>query len=503
MSKRVMFIEPPFYRLFKDTYSLGKYPLAQGYLSAVVLEGTDWTVQAYNADFNTRGDAETFETSFLAGKGFENYLAALKQPDAPIWAEVEAAVADFAPDVLGISCKTQTFASAVLIAAMAKRANPEILVVIGGPHPTMAGESVLETSEIDIAVIGEGEETVVALLHALEKGEDLSAVNGILFRRDGKIERTPPRAFIADLNALPFPHAAAPEVLRDHDKYPAAAFGYVFATRGCPYDCRFCGSRNIWSRKVRYRSPENVVAEIKLLRTLGIEDVRFDDDTFGISKKYIAELCRLLMEQCPGIRWNCETVVPLIDDENLSVMKAAGCTSIQIGVESGNDAILESIHKKTTIAKALAAAALIRKHGIRLEVFFMVGHLHETEETLGDTMRAIRDIQADLVIFSIFTPYPGTDLFRECEKMGLIGGDYDPSLYNHQSPENCFSIHLDKERFRERVRQMTEEVDAINADGLRRMRRTAHLRAFLDELRRHGPLAALGKTLGFLARKLR
>jgi len=201
----------------------------------------------------------------------------------------------------------------------------------------MVGADLLNYPEIDICVKGEGENTIVELLDAIESEKKFDSIQGIVYRKDGRIVENPSRKFINNLDSLCFPHESAPEVLKDYDQYPPTAFNKIFAIRGCPYNCSFCGSHKIWSRKVRFRSPENVVKEIKSLQKKGIRSVHFDDDTFGINKKYINKLCNALIADCPGLKWSCEMHVNLCAEDTISLMRAAGCYSIQIGIASVNN----------------------------------------------------------------------------------------------------------------------------------------------------------------------
>jgi anaerobic magnesium-protoporphyrin IX monomethyl ester cyclase len=307
---------------------------------------------------------------------------------------------------------------------------------------------VLLCPDIDICVRGEGERTIVELLHAIESNGRLDKIRGITYKERLKVVGTPPREFIDDLDSLCFPHEAAPHVLKDYDRYPPTAFKHIFAVRGCPYNCFYCGSRNIWGRKVRFRSPANVVKEINNLRNRGLKSVNFEDDTFGVSRGYIRDLCSALMVDCEGLRWSCELPVKLVNEEVISLMKAAGCNSIHMGIESGNDRILEAMRKGITVEEAIRACRIIKKHGIDLQLFFMVGFPQETEDTLADTVRLMKKITCDYLVYSIFTPYPGTESFEFCKENGLIGNDYDVSLYDHRSPANCFCVNMSPERFR-------------------------------------------------------
>jgi anaerobic magnesium-protoporphyrin IX monomethyl ester cyclase len=459
--RKILLVEPPFYRLFKDTYSLERYPLSLGYLGGEIRRNTNWHVMVYNADFQPH--AESNRVSYLAGIGYDNYINNLKDLSGKIWKEIELTVAEYRPDVVGISSKSQNFKSALIVAGLAKKLNKQTVVIMGGPHPSMVGADLLNYPDIDIGVAGEGEITIAELLNALEAQKELAGIHGIIYRRNGRVVKNPQRELMKDLDSLCFPHEYAPEILKDYEKYPKAAFGKIFAIRGCPYNCLFCGSRTIWSRKPRFRSPENVIEEIRALQKIGLKFVHFDDDTFGVNAKYINGLCSALMQHCPGLKWSCEIPVQLVNEQNISIMKAAGCYSIQMGIESGN------IRKNITIEEAIDACDVIKKQGIALQVFFIVGFLQDTEDTLRDTINAMKKVRCDSISYSIFTPYPGTEAFELCKEKGLIGDDYDVSLYNHQSPVNNFCMNIPLERFRMIVGRVEKEIDRRNSERMKRI----------------------------------
>ena len=463
-NRRLMLIEPPFYRLYHDQYCLVKYPLGLGYLSGAVIKNTSWSVQTYNADFNVKKKVFDPDNDYISGVGFKRYLSSLKDFSLPIWQEVKNSIEDYNPSVVGISAKTQNFISASIVAKIAKEINPDIKVVIGGVHPTMNGSKVLDTENIDFLSIGEGEKTIVSLLHTLEKNKELNSVNGIVFKDNGQIVSTKPQTYVEDLDTLDFPLTHAPKVLKDFEKYPKEAFGYIFASRGCPYACTFCESKSMWTRKVRYRSPENVVAELKKLYDFGVRKVNFDDDTFGVSKKNIKAINDLMHDELPNMTYTCETVVQLAKDENVvKDMKRGGCTATFVGIESGNNEILKKIKKTQTTEECVQAMRNLRKHGIESHAFIMVGFPDETEETFKQTMDFIPELKPDGIIFSIFTPYPGSDIYNECKDKGIIKGDFDLVLYNHQSPLNCFTKNISKERFYELREKAFKFVDSYNS----------------------------------------
>ena len=487
-NKRLMLIEPPFYRLYHDQFCLVKYPLALGYLAGSAIKKTDWSVQAYNADFNTEKKNFVPENDYVTGEGFDRYLSSLKDYSLPIWKEVRKSIEEYNPSVLGITVKSQNFKSAIIIAKIAKKINPDIKILVGGAHSTMNGSKVFECDDIDFACIGEGENTIVELINALDKNKELNLVDGIMFRHNNKIINTKPRSYIQDLDSLEFPLTHAPKILKDFDKYPKQAFGYIFGSRGCPYACTFCESKAMWSRKVRYRSPENIIDELKQMNDFGINQVNFDDDTFGISKKNIKAINNLMHDEVPNMTYTCETVVQLAKDaEVVKDMKHGGCTGTFVGIESGNNEILKSIKKTQTTDECIEAMQNLRNHGIESHAFIMVGFPNETEETFKQTIDFIPKLKPDNVIFSIFTPYPGSDLYYECKNSGIIDGDFDLSLYNHQSPLNCFTKNIPKERFYELRKKAAKFVDKYN--------RKSKFRRGIASLRNLGLIATFKKVM--------
>jgi radical SAM superfamily enzyme YgiQ (UPF0313 family) len=236
----------------------------------------------------------------------------------------------------------------------------------------------------------------------------------------------------------------------------------IFATRGCPNNCYFCSSRKIWTRRVRFRSVDNVIKEIRLLQEKGIRRIRFDDDMFGVTKTNLKNLCKALIKHCPGLKWECEIHLSLIDDETVSIMKSAGCDMIQIGIESGSNEILKIMRKRYTIEQALSACKLIKKHGVKLEAFFMVGFPYETEKTINETYEAMKKTNVDKIVYNIFTPFPGTEAFEFCKEHRLIDDNFNPSLFNYHSPKNCFVLNIKHEKFRELVDKIEKMVERKN-----------------------------------------
>jgi len=461
--RRLLLIEPPFYRLYGGGYALVRHPLSLAYLAHAAAENTDWQVKVFNADFAPW--SEPFDITYLTGDGFAHFRDSIADPAAEIWRSIRAILADYQPAVVGISVKSSTLEAATRIAALAKELDPQTVVVVGGPHPSATEGEMLADPAIDVCVCGEGEATLVELLRALEKGAPLQRLPGLFVRHGGERVGTPRREPLRDLDALGFPSRHIAETLIGHADYPAQAFGFLMATRGCPMSCLFCGSREVWGKGVRFRSPQHVAREIGLLRDMGVAAFHFDDDTFGVNSAYLAALCHALESAAPGISWSCEIHVRLVNEKNIALMKRAGCRSVQLGIESGDNGILKRIRKGFTIEEALAAGRLITSQGLGLQAFFMAGFPWETEETLRETREVIEKIACEKVIYSIFTPYPGTEAFDLCRSQGLIPERYSPSLFGHQSPLNCFSVNLTPARFRALSREIEETVAGKNRDA--------------------------------------
>jgi radical SAM superfamily enzyme YgiQ (UPF0313 family) len=466
--KRLLLIEPPFRRLYHPEASLNKLPLSLGYLAgAVRSRRPDWEVRIYNADFAPQDVPLDYQ--YFAGPGYERFRRTLNDPGAPIWKEIENTIARFRPAVVGITTKSQNYLSACLIAKIVKSLDPDIPVVIGGPHPSLAGTEVLREPAIDMAAMGEGEETLVEILEAVQGRRSLSSITGLVYRDGGRAVANPPRPYLGDLDTLAFPITVAQTSLIDYEKYPPEAFKYIFGVRGCPYACTFCGSRYIWGRNVRFRSPQNIVAEMREIQKVGVNYIHFDDDTFGVRKSFIRDLCREIKDRGAGLSWSCEIHVRLVDDETIALMKSAGCRSILLGVESGNNEMLQRIGKNITIDDAFRAARIIKKHGIYLHAFFIVGFPQETQASLDDTIAAITSLPADVVVYSIFTPYFGTELFDWCKQQGIIPEDFNAALHNHQSPENYFCPNIPEDVFKRRIRELEKALDRINSRRKLRM----------------------------------
>jgi len=393
--KKVLLISPPWYRIFGGSSFAS--PLGLCYIAAV-LEEHGYDVVIYNADF--KNNLELISDREITAR-YDEYLRILKNINHPLWKEIQRVISYQSPDIVGISVTTAKYGSALNISHLVKIFDPKIPVVWGGVHPTILPEETIKNKDVDIVVRGEGEYTFLDLI---ENIDNLNDVLGITYKENDKIIHNPNRPLIQNLDELPFP---ARHLLLEKENYPPEAFGNIFASRGCPYNCIFCASHKVWTRKVRYRSPENVVDEIKYIqKTFKTHHFRFEDDSFTINKKWVYEICNLLIKEKLNIQWTTETRADIVTDDLIKKMKLAGCKNITIGVESGNEKILKKIKKGITIEQIKNANKILKQNGVGLSAFFMIGFPWETKREINNTISLMKELDPSIAVFSVATPYP-------------------------------------------------------------------------------------------------
>ncbi|MFH1063133.1 MAG: radical SAM protein [Candidatus Omnitrophota bacterium] len=438
----VLLIDPPWYRLFGQQKSVRPLGLCS---IAAVLEKNHIQSRVYNADMQMGAHpVDAFSTT----KNYANYLEIAENMDAPIWQEVEALIREYNPKIVGISILTAKYQAALTVAKLVKKINSKITVVGGGLHPTILPEETIDNDCFDYLVLGEGEYSFLELTQAiLAENTNLSQIKGIVYKDNGRIVINASRDLIADLDQLPHP---ANHLIIDKEKMLPDDFSRLFASRGCPYNCIFCASNAIWSKKVRYRSPENVVDEIeKINHAYDPAYFHFEDDGFSLNSSYVKQICGLLVSRKIKINWGCETRVDLVTDDLLQIMRKSGCAKILLGVESGNELTLEKIKKQITLEQTRQAMKLCKKHRMETAVFFIIGFPWEGELEIKQTVDFMQELDPQFAVYSIATPYPGTELFEIYKQQGLIPKNINWSTFFHQSPEMFLSSKLPKDRLKD------------------------------------------------------
>lgn len=338
-------------------------------------------------------------------------------------------IKDKQPKYIGLMAMTSTMTIVTRMFKLLRASLPDAILILGGVHGTALPKQTLEeVPEIDFIVMGEGEYTMRELITKLENNEtnlnDLKSIKGIGFRSDNSIYLNERRPLIGDLDSLPFParHLLPMETYRGPGWFRwlrgyVKPFVSVFTARGCPYNCNFCASHLMTERKVRYRSVENVMAEIDhLVETYNIRVLCFQDDTFTLNRQRAIEICRQLASRDYKLRIMCATRVTQVDEELLMYMKEAGVEWMFYGVESGNEEILKKCNKRITLSQIRHAYDITRKAGICTHAGIILGHIGETKETALDSIRFLKKLNSDYAAIATLIPFPGSYVWDYCQE---------------------------------------------------------------------------------------
>lgn len=332
------------------------------------------------------------------------------------------------PALIGITSTTVAFRNARSLAELLRRELPGVPIVIGGPHMTAMPEPTMRTGAFDYGIVREGEKAFSDLAAFLLHGRgSLSEISNLWYTRDGVL--TPPAKleYIADIDTIPFP---ARQLCGDIGMYrpPVGAFKRepvmsIITSRGCPYQCMFCDN-NTFGRKTRFFTAEYVVRELKeLVGRYGAREIAFLDDTFVIDKKRLRRIFELLDAENIKFSWTCMTRANNLDFETLQFMAEKGCWQLRVGVESGNQAVLDFIKKGITLEQVRNVAAWCEKLKIQTTGFFMIGHHIDTPETIQQTIEFALSLPLTDVTATINTPMPGTESYEKAR----LYGTYDES----------------------------------------------------------------------------
>lgn len=326
-------------------------------------------------------------------------------------------------DVVGFTATSPMMGHALPLARKIKERNPGVITVFGGAHPTIEAHETLQYPMVDYVVRGEGEQTLLELITALDKRSPTDTIAGLSFRNDGgTVIHNAERRLITDLDKLPFPDRD----LFDQPRFLEVGYNrygdrgaWVLSSRGCPFQCTYCASHEVWTRSWRARSAANIIQEITSLKhEYDVDRINFADDTFTISKKRIKEFCTGMIGGNMEIAWACNARVDTVDRELFALMKRAGCVEVWMGVESGSPKVLKEIKKETSPRQIIEAFEGAKAAGLKRRGYFMIGSESESWATIKETEALIDAIEPDSLAFSILTPYPGCEEFKRWKKRG-------------------------------------------------------------------------------------
>ncbi len=338
-------------------------------------------------------------------------------------------------DVVAMSCFTASAGYVYKTLKVVKETLPDCITVIGGIHPTLSPEECLkESAHVDVIVIGEGEITFKELSENIIGRNDLDNVKGICFRKNSTIIKTLPREHIKDINMLPMPAYD----LFPMDRYVAQVThvklypSYIMLnSRGCCYQCAFCHANAIHGRRIRHRSPDNVIKEMLYLKdNFGAKGISFYDSTFTIKRNWVVELCNKMIEKNVGLAWECNTRTDKVDEELLTLMKKAGCWGVNFGIESGNQKSLDLIRKANTVEQNTKSVKTALKIGLFVVGTYIICLPGENEEDVINTINYARELGTHQALFYLPIPYPKTLLYQLCEEEGGLRKDVKWEDYN-------------------------------------------------------------------------
>lgn len=467
---RVLLVDPACYRFLG--LHRHYFPLGLTYLAAVLKQDGN-EVLIYDADHDPAG----VSTSYVeVAENYHLYVDALANSKHFIWREFEEILDEFKPQIVGFSTLSAKVGGTLLMTKMVKDKNPQIITIAGGDHPTVRPIDVLVGNSVDYVVRGEGELIIQNLVRCLEKGGDPKIIPGLSFLdENGKLFENGSMNNIEDLDSLPFPSL---ELLYKKETYRPIDMGLMITERGCPYGCTFCGLSTIWGRKVRCHSIERIISEITHRKKMyDTEYFSFRNGTFTLSRERINSLCAAIKKLDFKIKWECLTRVDHLDENLLEQMINAGCSTIRIGVESGSERILRYMNKKISLPQIRAVAEMLNRSGIFWSAFFMLGVPEETEITMTETMNLMKEINPPFITLSKFTPIPGTLMYDDVLKAGMIDerkNDWSWAL--NQAIDVSFTKKMKEKDFFNFMKEIAEFVKDHN-ERQRRTRKDARLKS--------------------------
>lgn len=339
------------------------------------------------------------------------------------------------PDVILVSALSVEYhKQAHMTLALAKKASPNAITVIGGVYPTVLGEEVLKDTNVDYIFIGHAEERIVNFIQQIDDKGSMCDLPGIGFRTsEGAIRINPVRSYIGDVKKLVKPDYSLLDLepywnwkQHDHQMNSSVRSAQIITTFGCPYNCVFCATRTISGKGVAIRPVEDVLEEIEfLIAKYRIKSLSFQDDLFLAKRSRVEKILNAFIDRNYGLSWNSSASSWHLDEELLILMKESGCRLLTMSVESGCQRVLkEIIHKPLKLETIPPIVKKCREVGIDIVANFVIGFPGETWDEIRETFRFAEECNFDLVHFHVATPLPNTDLYSIAKEQNLLPSDF-------------------------------------------------------------------------------
>lgn len=387
--------------------------------------------------------------------------------------EIEDAIRNQKPDLVGVTSFSMESEEAHEIAKRSKKVLPDVPFILGGPYATSDYMQALEDKNIDIAVVGEGEKSFCALVQALDQGENWKDICELAYWENGEIKKSPMREFVDNLDELPYPawdlinleeyfnHKSTRKRNAFNQHQATQRVMSIQTTRGCPYRCSYC--HNLFGKKLRKRSVENVIGELRLMKDqYNATEIEFIDDIFNLDIPRAKEVFRRIIQE----KFNFKISFPnglrsdSFDEELFDLFKEGGVFRLVFAIESGTPRIQKLIRKNLNLEKAKKNISLAAQRGFSMGGFFMLGFLDETEEECWNTINFALDSELHTAAFFVVTPFPNTDLWKQALDMG----------YNLQASYECYQ-------------KVSANISKVPSEKLEQLRKLAFRRFYLNPKR--------------------
>jgi anaerobic magnesium-protoporphyrin IX monomethyl ester cyclase len=343
-------------------------------------------------------------------------------------------------EIIGIITVTPIYDNVVQLCTAIKKEFPSIVTIIGGIHPTLVPLESMAPDCFDFAVKGEGEQTILDLVEALNNGGGYSEISGVVYRDGRRLCQTVERPLIQDLDSIPFPDWSL--IRKMKYSYPDALYHPVFpifTSRGCPAACTYCQTKNIFTRLLRNRSAQNIVDEMEyLIKVWGAKEIHIWDDVFTANKKVVFEVRDMMKSRGLKIPINFPNGIRAdeVDPGILSALAEMGTYQVAYGAESGNEDVLKVLEKGCTKSQVRNAVRWAKDVGLEVWGYFLFGAPGETRDQMEETIDFAIELDLDVAKFHILEPYPGSKIFYQLASRGLID-DYNYANYGiHTGPDH-------------------------------------------------------------------
>ncbi|MCG8482844.1 MAG: B12-binding domain-containing radical SAM protein [Clostridia bacterium] len=398
--------------LFVDGFqqsSIRHFPVGINLLSAIINKNSNYTSEVIS---------------------FPNLLAEKKVPNNILlekdYETIVKYILNMEPKIISFYTLGTSFFISLTIAKNIKKLNKNIKIILAGPHVSLCSKETLKTFDfIDMIAVGEGEQNVISILDYFNGKEEISNIKGICYRKSNEVLCNEPGPLLQDLDQLPMLELKDEGLLRIN----------IESGRGCPYNCTFCCTKTFWKRKVRLKSTNRILDEIKhYVNRYNIKKFDFTHDLFTANKKYILEVCNKIIEMKMDIEWTCSARADTLDEEIISFMGRAGCKKILLGIETGSQRMQKVINKNLDMSQVKKTIGLIQKHNIEIQINFIYGLPTEEEVDLLKSLNLIRYCVEELSIkeTTIFKCmcFPSTQIYRT-ERRHLVFNEENFHLFKY------------------------------------------------------------------------